>query len=181
MYGLHQISTLVAGHCSVPILRFMQVGILAVATCMFGINAAYIRGQFHHIDPLSYLNGRLDRGAYIQRYRPEYKAMQYANKNLPDHAKILAIFLGNRRYYSDKELIFGDGLFRNTVMTAETPENILADLKERNITHILIRDDMFNHWMKQQLNNGSKKILEGFFEHHTHRLFSKAGYGLYQL
>ncbi len=26
-----------------------------------------------------------------------------------------------------------------------------------------------------------KKILDSFFKNHTHRLFSKAGYGLYQL
>jgi hypothetical protein len=78
-------------------------------------------------------------------------------------------------------MIFGDGFFRTTVMSAETPQNILAGLKQRKITHMLIRYDIFNHWTNQQLNNGSKKILAGFFENHTRRLFSKAGYGLYQL
>ena len=89
--------------------------------------------------------------------------------------------MGNRRYYSDREMIFGDAFFRTTVMRAETPENILADLKERKITHMLIRYDMFNHWTNQQLNDGSKKILGAFFQDHTRRLFFRAGYGLYQL
>jgi hypothetical protein len=78
-------------------------------------------------------------------------------------------------------MIFGDGFFRTTVMRAETPENILADLKKRKITHLLIRYDIFSHWTNQQLNEGSKKILGNFFETHAHGLFSKAGYGLYQL
>ena len=78
-------------------------------------------------------------------------------------------------------MIFGDVFFRTTVTRAETPENILADLKARRITHMLIRYDMFNQWTTQQLNNGSKKILGVFLQDHTRRLFSKAGYGLYQL
>jgi 4-amino-4-deoxy-L-arabinose transferase-like glycosyltransferase len=181
IYGLHYISTFVVEYFSVPIRRFMQVAILASTAFMFGMNGAYIWDQFHHVDPLSYLSGRLDRDTYIQRYRPEYSTIKYANENLSDATKILAIFLGNRRYYSDKEMIFGDGLLRKSVMSAETPENILADLEERKITHMLIRYDMFNHWIKQQLENDSKKIGESFFDNYTHRLFSKAGYGLYQL
>jgi hypothetical protein len=181
MYGLHQISTFFAGHFSVPVRRFMRIGPLAAVALMFGMNGAYIWGQFNDVDPMSYLSGRLDRDAYIQRYRPEYKAIKYANNNLSKRTKILGVFLGNRCYYSDREIIFGDGFFRTTVMGAETPQNILANLKERKITHMLIRYDMFNQWTNQQLNNGSKKILGSFFENHTRCLFSKAGYGLYQL
>ena len=181
MYGLHQISSFAVPPFSVPVRRMMTVGILAAATLMFGMNGAYVWGQFNHVDPMGYLSGRLDRDAYIQRYRPEYTAIEYANINLSNHTKILCVFLGNRRYYSDREMIFGDAFFRTTVMRAETPENILADLKERKITHLLIRYDMFNHWTNQQLNNGSKKILGVFLQDHTRRLFSKAGYGLYQL
>jgi hypothetical protein len=181
MYGLHQIHTFVADRFSAPVRRFMTVGLLAAATLMFGMNGAYVWKQFNYVDPLSYLSGRLDRDAYIQLYRPEYTVVKYANKNLSNRTKILCVFLGNRLYYSDREMIFGDGFFRTTVMRAETAENILADLKEHKITHILIRYDMFNHWTNQQLKNGSKKILGGFFKNHTRCLFSKAGYGLYQL
>ena len=181
MFGLHQIDNYVAVYFSGPVRRFMKIGILATAALMFGMNGAYIWGQFSHVDPLSYLSGRLDRDTYIQRYRPEYNAIKYVNKSLSNRTKILCVFLGNRRYYSDREMIFGDGLFRNTVLRAEIPENILADLKKRKITHMLIRYDMFNHWMSQQLDNGSKRILVDFFKNHTQRLFSKAGYGLYQL
>ena len=181
MYGLYQISTFVALPFSVSVRRFMTLSILAAVTLMFGMNAAYLWGQFNHVDPMSYLSGRIDRDAYIQRYRPEYTAIEYANMNLPKHTKILCVFLGKRQYYSDREMIFGDTFFRTTVLKAETPETILADLKEQKITHLLIRYDIFNHWTNQRLNDGSKKILGVFFENHTRRLFSKTGYGLYQL
>jgi hypothetical protein len=181
MYGLHQISSFAVPPFSVVVRRTIAFGILAATTLMFGMNGAYLWGQYNHVDPMSYLSGRLSRDAYIQRYRPEYTTIEYANMNLSKHTKILCIFLGNRRYYSDREMIFGDIFFRTTVLKAETPEKILADLKEQKITHLLIRYDMFNHWMNQQLNIGSKKMLGVFFQDHSRRLFSKAGYGLYQI
>jgi len=81
-YGLHQISTFVAGNFSLPVRRFMTVSLLAAAAFMIGMNGAYVWGQFNYVHPMSYLSGRLDRDAYIQRYRPEYTAVKYANKNL---------------------------------------------------------------------------------------------------
>ena len=148
---------------------------------MFSMNGAYIWGQFKYVDPMSYLSGRVTREAYIERYRPEYSAIQYANHNLRGNSKILCLYLGNRRYYSDKEMFFNDAFFRRAVMEAEPPENILVDLKRQGITHLLIRYDLFNQWSNRQLNDRNKKVLGTFFKNHTHRLFSEAGYGLYQL
>ena len=148
---------------------------------MFGINAAYLVGQFKHVDPFSYLSGRLDRDAYIERYRPEYAAIKYANTNLPKQTRILAIFLGNRLYYSEREMIFGDRFFQNSVERATQHGDILADLKQKKITHILIRYDMFNNWSNRQLEENNKQILASFINSDMHRIFSKNGYGLYEL
>ena len=181
VYGLYHINTWVAGCFSAPARRIASVAILTTIALMFGLNGAYVRDQFHHVDPFSYLSGRIDRDTYIQRYRPEYKTIQYVNQTLSDHTKILCIYLGNRRYYSEREMIFGDAFFRNSVMRAESTEDIFTDLRERNITHLLVRYDMLNLWMSQQLDKNSKMILERFFRKHTRRIFSKAGYGLFQL
>ncbi|MGV7223442.1 MAG: ArnT family glycosyltransferase, partial [Nitrospinales bacterium] len=181
MYGLNQINTFIARHFSGSFRRVIMVTILAMVTFMLGINAGYIRGQFKYVDPMSYLSGRLDREAYIERYRPEYPTIQYANLNLRDNSKILCLYLGNRRYYSDKEMIFGDAFFRSVVTDAEVPENILVNLKRQGITHLLIRYDLLNQWSNRQLNDRNKQMLNTFFKDHAHRLLSKAGYSLYQL
>jgi hypothetical protein len=181
MYGLQQINTLINERLSASAPRVAAMGVVAIAACMLGMNGGYVWGQFKQVDPLSFLSGRLDRHAYIQKYRPEYAAIKYANENLTKQVKILCIFLGNRRYYSDRELVFGDGFFRKTMLDAERPDNILTDLKERNITHLLIRYDMFNQWTNRQLSQGSKKILGSFFKNQTRCIFSKAGYGLFRL
>ena len=181
MYGLHQIITITAGYFSAPIRRYITVGIFAMVAFMLGMNGAYIWGQFNYVDPISYLSGRVNRETYIERYRPEYPAIKYANKNLARRSKILGLYLGNRLYYSDREIIFGDGFFRNTVNRAEISESILNELRQQKITHLLIRYDMFNTWSNRQLTEETKEILGSFFKNHTYRLFSKAGYGLYQL
>ena len=181
MYGLHQINIFIAGRFSASVRKCMKVGVTAVAVLMFGMNSAYILGQFNYVDPLSYLTGRLDRDAYIQKHRPEYVTIKYVNEKLLKQAKVLCVFVGNRRYYSDREMIFDDAFFRDTVMRAEAPENISAELKRQSITHLLIRYDMFNHFTNQQLNAETKEALGNFFKNHTRRLFSKAGYGLFQL
>ena len=38
--------------------------------------------------------------------RPEYAAFRYINERLPADAKVLGVFLGNRRYYCDRTLVF---------------------------------------------------------------------------
>ncbi|CAB1059582.1 hypothetical protein D1BOALGB6SA_4344 [Olavius sp. associated proteobacterium Delta 1] len=181
MYGLHRINSMITGKFSVPARKIAVLSVLAVAAWMFGMNGAYLLRQFQHIDPLSYLSGRLDRDAYIERYRPEYAALRYANDNLPNRSKILAIFLGNRLYYSDREMIFGDRFFQNSVKRATRPADILAELKQNDISHILIRHDLFNSWSNRQLEDNNKKILARFIGSHMHRIFSKGGYGLYRL
>ena len=181
MYGLHQIITITAGYFSASIRRYITVGIFAMVAFMLGMNGAYIWGQFNYVDPISYLSGRVNRETYIERYRPEYPTIKYANKNLTSSSKILGLFLGKRLYYSDREMIFGDNYFRNTVNKAEISESILKELRQQKITHLLIRYDMFNTWSNRQLTEETKEILGSFFKNHTYRLFSKAGYGLYQL
>ena len=152
-----------------------------LATLMLSMNAAYIVRQFEYVDPFAYLGGEMDRHEYIARYRPEYKAFQYANHNLPDDARILAIFLGNRGYYSDRELVFGDNLFKKIVKKAKTSDMIGTEIQRLGITHLLIRYDIFNRWSKVQFNEKEKKRLGSFLEKHLNQLFSQSGYGLFGL
>ncbi len=58
------------------------------------MNGAYLWGQFKHVDPLSYLSGRLDRDAYIERYRPEYAAIRYANDEFAKSHQDIGYFSG---------------------------------------------------------------------------------------
>jgi hypothetical protein len=148
---------------------------------LMGMNAAYILNQFRHVDPISYITGRVERDEYIEKFRPEYAAINYANHNVPDNAKILCIFLGKRSYYSDREMLFNYNLLFEAVKREGSPEKILLDLKKRGITHLIVRYGLMNKWSESEFDDRRKMILKEFFKGHVAMLFSGGGYGLYRL
>ncbi|MGB5747186.1 MAG: phospholipid carrier-dependent glycosyltransferase [Desulfobacterales bacterium] len=179
--GLNNLTALAAERWARAAGWFVPGCTVLLVTLMLLMNAAYIVKQFEYVDPFSYLGGEIDRNEYIARYRPEYRAFQYANRNLPDDVKVLAIFLGNRSYYSDRELIFGDNLFKKIVKNSNSSDTIRTEIQRLGITHLLIRYDIFNRWSGVQFNEKERERLSSFLERNLNPLFSQSGYGLFGL
>ena len=147
-----------------------------------GLNFHYILNLYRWVEPVRYLKGELQRDDYIEKFRPEYAVIKYANKHLPSDAKILGIFLGNRGYYSDRDIRFNYTLFlKGTFKQKYLDEAILASFKKSGITHFIIRKNAFNNWININFNDSEKKRLVQFFQNNTMLLFSKNGHGLYHL
>ena len=180
IFGLHNILTAIDGGLNGTARTICKSFILFAVACSVFLNAGYMWQLYQRIDPLSYIGGRLTRDQYIERYRPEYAAHQYANKNLPDNARILGLFLGNRSYYSDRELIFGESHFKSTVMRESSGQAIAGALKKHEITHILVYYRVFNQWTGHNFDRQKRAHLLDFFNNHTNLIFSKGEYGLYQ-
>jgi hypothetical protein len=156
--------------------------VLLLVLFFLGLNLHYLLNQYRWVQPVKYLKGELKRDAYIEKYRPEYAVIKYANKNLPSDAKILGVFLGNRGYYSDREMRFDyDQFIRHAFKQKQLDEAILANFKNNGITHLLIRLNAFNNWVSNNFNDREKQRLIHFFQNHTVLLFSKNGHGLYNL
>jgi hypothetical protein len=179
--GLQQITTALARRWSPRNNWVLPGAILIVAVASLALNLSYIIKQFQHIAPLSYIAGKIDRDAYIARYRPEHTTYRYVNKHLPDEAKILGLFLGNRRYYCDRDLRFGNNLFRKIIKTTDSSTGVRAQLQKRGFTHLLIRYELFNRWVDKQFDDGEKQILTAFNRENLQSLISADGYGLFEL
>ena len=106
--------------------------------------------------------------------------MKYANNHLQDSAKILGLFIGNRRYYVDREILIDVGLLQKAISAASSPEAIGRYLKQRGITHILLRFDLLKRWGLTNLTHAQIGLFNGFFTAQTRPLFAKRGFGLYQ-
>jgi len=52
---------------------------------------------------------------------------------------------------------------------------------QRQITHIILRHDLFNSWAKNTFDQNEILNLEAFFRNQTQLLFSQMGYGVYAL
>lgn len=152
-----------------------------VILVLFCLNMGYLFQQYRIVDPLSFIQGRISRDEYIGKFRPEYAAIQFANEHLSEDTKILAIFLGNRSYYSDRKIIFDFALFKKSVHKAISAGNLSQMLKENGITHLIVRYDLFSSWSESQFSGREKAIIETLFISHASRLFSKTGYGLFEL
>jgi 4-amino-4-deoxy-L-arabinose transferase-like glycosyltransferase len=179
--GLHQIARLVTNR---KVTRPAWIGsgfIIFMVTGIIALNASYILKQFHYVDPFSYISGRVSRDTYIAKYRPEHSIYQYVNRTLPDNVKILGLFLGNRRYYSDRELFFGVDKFKKIIDRVDSTKILINDLRESGFTHLIIRFDLFNQWTSKQFGDSKKQMLKIFFDSHVRHILSKDGYGLFEL
>jgi hypothetical protein len=179
--GLHQVTRLVANRKAARPAWMGSGLIIVVVGIILSLNGLYILKQFRYVEPFSYISGRASRDTYIAKYRPEYSIYQYANRHLPAKEKILAFFLGNRRYYSDRELIFGIGEFKEIVDSADSEKIIVKKLRKKEFRYFIVRFDLFNRWTNQQFDDRKKEILKLFFAEHVKHILSKDGYDLFEL
>jgi hypothetical protein len=145
------------------------------------LNAGYIAEQYRYVDPFGYITGRVDRDSYIRKYRPEYSVINYANRHLPTDVNIMALFVGNRRYYFRRDIFFGIGQFERIVKKTISSNEMSAELLKTNVTHLLIGHSLMNEWANAKFNATEKKKMKDFFKNNMTLLFAKGGYGLYAL
>jgi len=156
--------------------------ICVAAMAMLALNGAYVYQQFNYVQPLGYISGQINRDDYIARYRSEYPVIQYANRSLDSDAKILALFLGNRGYYSDREMIFGNSLFEKLVEPSESADMLARKMNQMGFSHILVRFDLFKRWSSSRINDrGKQQLILDLFNNRAKLLISSGGYGLFQL
>ena len=111
-----------------------------------------------------FLSGEISRDAYIAKRRPEYPLIQYINTNVAEDARILALFLGGRRYYFDRDVTFNEGILLKALRAARTPDDVNALLKEFGITDIMVRTDLFQQWLINTLTKEEIERFEAFWK-----------------
>jgi hypothetical protein len=149
------------------------------------VNAVYFIDQWRYVNPLSYLSGAVTRDEYIAKYRSEYPAMQYVNKNLPAESRLLFIFLGKRGYYCDREYIPDTheqvtNLY-NTVKKADSPDDLRSGFNKMGVTHLMVEIQIFNGWVNDQFDKEKQNLLREFFNKNAALLYHKNGVGVFRL
>ncbi|MBF0303467.1 MAG: glycosyltransferase family 39 protein [Desulfamplus sp.] len=144
-------------------------------------NISYYKGLFLHINPVDYISGRVSKSDYISRFRPEYELIEHFNKNAPQDSKVLALFLGDRGYYFDNQVIFGRELLFHAVKTGINENDIVAALKKNGFTHLIIGFDLFNRSLQTNLTPEEQIKIKSFFENQILLIKHNSFYGLYLL
>ncbi len=178
-FGIHQIQSFLAQKKSVFPVAAIPWLLLFTA---FLFNGNYLLNHWQNIRPLEYLSGETSRTAFISRFWQEYPLVDYANKTLPQSADILAVFLGNRGYYFDRSVRFdlkkGKSLLYSLAKEQPDENAIAISLQETGITHLLIREDLFQQNSKHQLTLTEQQRLSLFVQKHTKRIAATRNHSL---
>jgi hypothetical protein len=155
--------------------------VVVVVMGLLSLNAHYLIKQFRYVDPISYLSGQVGRNDYIKKYRKEYPAIQFVNNHLPPDARLLAVYLGNRIYYSDREMVCDDPFMKKSIAMASSADALAEIIRLGGFSHMLIRFDFFKYFIFDYLNNEKRIMFKRFLETRTKRLFTEGVYNVYEI
>ena len=175
VYGIHNIYLRIAH----PAFLFGTV------TLLFALNGVYLSNYLHTVAPLDYFRGRESREAYLSRMLPEYPAIQYINDRVPSTARVYFLFVGRRVYYCERDFFHDDGdnpwILLEMVRSARDSGDIQAKLRERGLTHLLVRLDLFLRFLNDNLTQSQKEMLIRFQARYLTLLYDRGGYGVYEV
>lgn len=179
--GLHNLANLIRVKL-LPARRRLAHVVLALGVALFlAPNLHYLVGQFDYVRPFDYLSGDVRRDDYITRFRSDYPAFQFINRNLPAEAKLLGLYMGNRLYYSERDLFFGDPLFEKAVAASDSGESLARVLRAKGFTHLFVRGDVLDYVVRNSLNAQQVQVLKEFLATQTRSLFSEGFYHVLEL
>ena len=181
VYGIRHIASFSFPLNSFSLKKGFGWFLLISAVLLCCLNISYGLNQFKLIQPWAYLTHKISRDQYIEKFRPEYSVMKYVNKNLPDSAKIMGVFLGKRSYYCDREIIFNYTSLKTMIKQSDNAIQVALKLKEKNITHFIIKHDFFNAWKNKGLSESESHRFGNLFKNQCKFIYFKNGYGLYML
>ncbi|HYA29971.1 MAG TPA: glycosyltransferase family 39 protein [Acidobacteriota bacterium] len=167
-------------------LRIKRPAVLyAVLLCFAGWHGIYLWRYIAQAQPSEYLLGRINRTAYLMRMLPEYAAFDYINRKTSTDANIYLLFVGRRAYYCDRDYFHDGGDLPNfllaSVRTAKNAEQIEASLKQKQITHLMVREDLLATFLSNNLTADQARLWNEFAANRVKLDFRARGYAVYQL
>jgi Dolichyl-phosphate-mannose-protein mannosyltransferase len=158
-----------------------KFAVIVVTGSMLFFNARYIHALYQKNDPMGYISGQMDRDSYIKKFRPEYEIISYANRELSQDALILCLFIGKRIYYFDRHVRLDIDLIKRSVISSDSIDQIGSNLRSAGITHIFLRYDLSDSWIKNNFDREKQALLKIFFQKNAKQIKSFGGYGLFEL
>ncbi len=168
-----------------PTLRNLARGaVVAALIALLGFNVGYLKERFFKIDPLPLLTAGEDRDGYLARRLHHYPAVMWVNRNLPADARLFTFFLGRRGYYLDRayrnEPSFGRARLKAMVDSAGDEEAFQQAVDAMEATHLLVREDLWNLYLKDNFTESQISRFAGRFAKSFVPVYEKGGYLVYE-
>ncbi len=175
VYGVHNVY-----------LRILHPSILVGGVILLlAFNGFCLWNYFQSVSPLGFLIGRESRESFLHRRLPDYPAVKYINQKLPSTAKIYFLFMGGRVYYCLRDYIHDSGdqawSLVSMIREARNASGVKTRLEAMGLTHLLVRDEMLQRFLRNNLSNEKRKLWDAFVALHLRRLFQQRRYSIYQI
>lgn len=148
-------------------------------------NIFYIKSYYQNINPVNYLLGKESSDEFITRHNGSYPAIRYINKYTPKNAKIRLVFLAGRGYYLDRIYDEGDaygiGDTRGLAANAGEEKSFRQYLDSLGCTHLLIRMDLFNKFLRDNYPQETIDRLLLLLDKETEIIYQANGFSIYRL
>jgi len=156
--------------------------ILAAALIAFNLNYGF--GLYQKTGAVSYFAGGMDREGYLKATLPDYEIVSFGNGALPQDARVMLLFTGDRGYYWDRDYIYGDrtGVFLNAIVkNAHDAGSLAAGFRSYGATHLMVNEAIFQKFANDNFNEEELKVLVSFFNTRLETLYTSRGYSLYEI
>jgi hypothetical protein len=111
--------------------------------------------------------------------------MQYVNRKVAPPAKIYLLFLGRRAYYCERDYFHDAGelpaFLIGAIQKAKDPQDIGNILNSKNITHLLIREDLLTRFLIENLTPARGRMWNDFATTRLKLAFRERGYAVYEI
>lgn len=159
--------------------------IFTTVIILLALNILYLKSRMTIIKPFPYISGQETREAFLKRHLLHYDAVEYINHNLPINTKIFTMFLGRRGYYLNRdyqnESSFGMSTIKHMVNSAINEEKFMEYIRSMNVTHILMRTDLFNKFLQ---DNFLKEDIMHFLHRvnkYWNKVYENNGYSVWDV
>jgi len=148
-------------------------------------HGSYLWRYVRATEPFGYLSGSESRDTYLERMLPEYASFKYINSATAPTAKIYLLFVGRRGYYCERDYFHdgGDlpGYLLGVIRAAKSPDQIDQALKQKQITHLMVREELLVDFLTHNLTPTQAEVWRQFAQSGLILNFRDRGHAVYQL
>lgn len=136
-------------------------------------------------DKWQYIGGKITKHEFLSKKNPDYTSIKFINEKTAKNSKIFFIFSGQKTYYLERDFIYdsyNDGmLFKRFMEGVNNERDLLEKLKTERITHLFIRQDLFESYVAENFNENDLDIIRRFFEVSCKIIFSDKYFLVFEL
>jgi hypothetical protein len=167
------------------IKSMVSIFVLASVAILVIFNFIYLKDRIKTINPFPYVLGKETREAFLKHHLLHYDAVEYVNHFLPDDAVVFTMFLGRRGYYLDRayknDASFGMATLKHMINTSEDEKKFIEYVRSMGITHILMRIDLVNTYLKDNFPKDAIRRLTTLETKYWKKVYEDKGYVVWNI